>query len=157
MYSLPIEVWDEISFEFTEISSPKSSSRPSTGQSSPSTARSNSSSSSEENLFKTEICKAWEAGKECTFGNRCQYAHGIEELRGKDRHQKYKTSLCKGYHENGHCPYGSRCSFIHGELFIPKTKNTKKRLPCFRKLTPLSKYPIDNVSSVLPQFKNMEI
>eukprot|EP01080_Neovahlkampfia_damariscottae_P004642 gene4642-8215_t len=155
MYSLPSDLWGEVTFEKVQVT--KATQRRSKKSPLRST-RSNSSTSNDENLFKTEICKAWELGEECTFGDKCQYAHGIEELRGKDRHQKYKTSLCKGYHEDGHCPYGSRCSFIHGEPFIPKDGAKKKRLACFRKLTPFDEcFPTDNVSSVLPQLKNMEI
>jgi hypothetical protein len=147
--SLNITSWDELLLNKPSYSSSNNS----TPRSSRSTPRSNRSN--EENLFKTEICKAWESGKECAFGAKCQYAHGIQELRGKDRHQKYKTTYCKGYHEEGICPYGSRCSFIHGEPFIPK--ETKKRLDCFKKLTIFDEESFDVYSSVLPQFKNMEI
>ena len=44
---------------------------------------------------------------------RCNYAHGIEELRVAFRHGKYKTRNCANYHLTGCCRYGARCSFIH--------------------------------------------
>ncbi|GMF44146.1 unnamed protein product [Phytophthora fragariaefolia] len=46
---------------------------------------------------------------------KCQFAHGIAELRHVVRHPKYKTTKCKSYWGSGHCPYGSRCRFIHEE------------------------------------------
>lgn len=47
---------------------------------------------------------------------KCQFAHGLGELRHVVRHPKYKTTKCKSYWGSGHCPYGSRCRFIHEEV-----------------------------------------
>lgn len=47
---------------------------------------------------------------------KCQFAHGLAELRHVVRHPKYKTTKCKSYWGSGHCPYGSRCRFIHEEV-----------------------------------------
>nr|XP_027231647.1 uncharacterized protein LOC113823230 [Penaeus vannamei] len=44
---------------------------------------------------------------------RCNYAHGLVQLRGAARHGKYKTRNCQSYHHTGSCRYGARCSFIH--------------------------------------------
>eukprot|EP01092_Planopodium_desertum_P002053 TRINITY_DN133031_c0_g1_i1.p1 TRINITY_DN133031_c0_g1~~TRINITY_DN133031_c0_g1_i1.p1 ORF type:complete len:324 (-),score=-28.07 TRINITY_DN133031_c0_g1_i1:104-1075(-) len=65
------------------------------------------------NLYKTELCRSFEATGYCRYGERCQFAHGVEELRPIVRHPKYKTQLCKTYVALGTCPYGSRCRFIH--------------------------------------------
>ncbi|WWC91367.1 uncharacterized protein L201_006310 [Kwoniella dendrophila CBS 6074] len=32
-------------------------------------------------FYKTEICSIWSQSGTCKYGNRCQYAHGLEELR----------------------------------------------------------------------------
>lgn len=52
----------------------------------------------------------------CCFPAKCQFAHGLGELRHVVRHPKYKTTKCKSYWGSGHCPYGSRCRFIHEEV-----------------------------------------
>ncbi|CAL4186821.1 unnamed protein product, partial [Meganyctiphanes norvegica] len=44
---------------------------------------------------------------------RCNYAHGLGQLRAPSRHGKYKTRNCQSYHRTGFCRYGARCSFIH--------------------------------------------
>ena len=49
----------------------------------------------------------------CKYGEKCQFAHGIAELRTVNRHPKYKTDMCRTYHSVGFCPYGPRCHFIH--------------------------------------------
>ncbi|KDO31534.1 hypothetical protein SPRG_03462 [Saprolegnia parasitica CBS 223.65] len=53
--------------------------------------------------------------RSCRYGAKCQFAHGMPELRHVLRHPKYKTTKCKSYWGSGHCPYGSRCRFIHEE------------------------------------------
>lgn len=57
------------------------------------------------NKFKTMLCKHWDTSNGCSFGSRCQFAHGVEELRSfsvfiiliksssiRNRHQLTKTS-----------------------------------------------------------------
>ncbi|KAJ0402666.1 hypothetical protein ATCC90586_006180 [Pythium insidiosum] len=66
-------------------------------------------------LYKTELCKRFSEFGSCRYGAKCQFAHGVAELRHVVRHPKYKTTKCKSYWGSGHCPYGSRCRFIHEE------------------------------------------
>lgn len=66
-------------------------------------------------LYKTELCKRFSEFGSCRYGAKCQFAHGLAELRHVVRHPKYKTTKCKSYWGSGHCPYGSRCRFIHEE------------------------------------------
>jgi hypothetical protein len=63
--------------------------------------------------YKTELCRAFEETGHCKYGEKCQFAHGHQELRTVHRHRKYKTELCRTYHTIGFCPYGPRCHFIH--------------------------------------------
>lgn len=65
------------------------------------------------NLFKTEICRAFQDNGRCRYGSKCQFAHNLNELREINRHPRYKTQYCKKFNENGFCPYGTRCCFIH--------------------------------------------
>ncbi|XP_073706903.1 mRNA decay activator protein ZFP36L1 [Garra rufa] len=63
--------------------------------------------------YKTELCRTYEESGICKYGTKCQFAHGMEELRGLNRHPKYKTEPCRTFHTIGFCPYGARCHFIH--------------------------------------------
>ncbi|KAM9333909.1 mRNA decay activator protein ZFP36L1-like [Symphorus nematophorus] len=71
--------------------------------------------SSQVNLsrYKTELCRPFEENGACKYGDKCQFAHGMHELRSLSRHPKYKTELCRTFHTIGFCPYGPRCHFIH--------------------------------------------
>uniref|UniRef100_A0A3B1KBQ9 mRNA decay activator protein ZFP36 n=1 Tax=Astyanax mexicanus TaxID=7994 RepID=A0A3B1KBQ9_ASTMX len=63
--------------------------------------------------YKTELCRTYEESGTCKYGAKCQFAHGMDELRGLNRHPKYKTEPCRTFHTIGFCPYGARCHFIH--------------------------------------------
>ena len=65
--------------------------------------------------YKTELCHPFEENGVCKYGEKCQFAHGMHELRDLARHPKYKTELCRTFHAEGYCPYGARCHFIHEE------------------------------------------
>ncbi|KAG9264848.1 mRNA decay activator protein ZFP36-like [Astyanax mexicanus] len=65
------------------------------------------------NRYKTELCRSFQEHGTCKYGNKCQFAHGENELRGLYRHPKYKTEACRTFYNFGYCPYGSRCHFIH--------------------------------------------
>lgn len=63
--------------------------------------------------YKTELCRTFEESGTCKYGAKCQFAHGLDELRGLSRHPKYKTEPCRTFHTIGFCPYGARCHFVH--------------------------------------------
>lgn len=63
--------------------------------------------------YKTELCRSYQVHGYCKYGFRCNYAHGLHQLRGASHHGKYKTRNCQSYHQTGFCRYGARCSFIH--------------------------------------------
>uniref|UniRef100_UPI0037E7D4DC mRNA decay activator protein ZFP36L1-like n=1 Tax=Semicossyphus pulcher TaxID=241346 RepID=UPI0037E7D4DC len=63
--------------------------------------------------YKTELCRPFEEHGCCKYGGKCQFAHGVLELRSLSRHPKYKTEPCRTFHSAGLCPYGPRCHFIH--------------------------------------------
>ncbi|XP_030008643.1 mRNA decay activator protein ZFP36L1 [Sphaeramia orbicularis] len=73
--------------------------------------------------YKTELCRTYDESGTCKYGAKCQFAHGLDELRGLSRHPKYKTEPCRTFHTIGFCPYGARCHFIHNadELLPPGT------------------------------------
>ena len=63
--------------------------------------------------YKTELCRQFNENGECKYGEKCQFAHGFNDLKDVNRHPKYKTDFCKTFHSKGFCPYGPRCHFIH--------------------------------------------
>ncbi|KAK9763540.1 hypothetical protein K7432_009685 [Basidiobolus ranarum] len=64
-------------------------------------------------LYKTELCRSYEESGTCRYSDKCQFAHGMSQLRDVPRHPKYKTQICRTFWEQGNCPYGKRCCFIH--------------------------------------------
>ena len=43
--------------------------------------------------YKTELCRSWEETGFCRYGDKCQFAHGRQELRVVTRHHKVSISL----------------------------------------------------------------
>ncbi|PRQ37877.1 putative transcription factor C3H family [Rosa chinensis] len=64
-------------------------------------------------MLKTELCNKWEESGACPYGDNCQFAHGVRELRPVMRHPRYKTQICRMVLTRGTCPYGHRCHFRH--------------------------------------------
>ncbi|KAL5220112.1 hypothetical protein ABZP36_024825 [Zizania latifolia] len=64
-------------------------------------------------MFKTELCNKWEETGVCPYGDQCQFAHGVAELRPVIRHPRYKTEVCRMVLAGDVCPYGHRCHFRH--------------------------------------------
>nr|XP_010914904.1 zinc finger CCCH domain-containing protein 39-like [Elaeis guineensis] len=79
-------------------------------------------------FFKTRLCQKFKTGS-CLWGNNCNFAHGIEELRqpppnwqefvaeervnGSDRQRMHKNKICRKFFNRQVCPYGDRCTFLH--------------------------------------------
>ncbi|CAF2498659.1 unnamed protein product [Rotaria sp. Silwood2] len=74
--------------------------------------------------YKTELCRPFTETGKCKYGDKCQFSHGIKELRILMRHPKYKTEYCRTFHTTGYCPYGPRCHFIHDIHEARTTTNT---------------------------------
>lgn len=66
--------------------------------------------------FKTEMCKNWQENGSCKFMDKCSFAHGEHELKGKVHvPTNFKTKVCQAFHEAGYCQFGARCQFLHSE------------------------------------------
>lgn len=76
--------------------------------------------------YKTEMCKNWIEIGLCRYGNKCQFAHGENELMGKAppvNNNKYKSKTCTTFNEKLYCPYGQRCLFKHEDRQFLEVKN----------------------------------
>ncbi|XP_059933168.1 cysteine three histidine 1 [Gadus macrocephalus] len=81
--------------------------------------------------YKTELCTSYAASGLCNYAERCQFAHGLQELHVPYRHPKYKTELCRSFHTTGYCYYGTRCLFVHGATEQrPACRPRRKNVPC---------------------------
>ena len=85
--------------------------------------------------YKTELCRQFSENGECKYGDKCQFAHGFNDLKDVNRHPKYKTDYCKTFHSKGFCPYGPRCHFIH-EFY---EKNTDSNFKSYKNNTNMNK------------------
>ncbi|SMN21083.1 similar to Saccharomyces cerevisiae YDR151C CTH1 Member of the CCCH zinc finger family [Maudiozyma saulgeensis] len=65
-------------------------------------------------LYKTELCESFTTKGHCKYGGKCQFAHGLEELKLKERRSNFRTKPCVNWAKLGYCPYGKRCCFKHG-------------------------------------------
>ncbi|KAM3875254.1 mRNA decay activator protein ZFP36L1 [Diretmus argenteus] len=103
-----------------------------------SSASSNSVSSSF-SRYKTELCRSFAESGVCKYGGKCQFAHGLEELRDLNRHPKYKTEPCRTFHTIGFCPYGIRCHFVHNneeEQLLSRSSSSSSQPPSSRPRRP---------------------
>ncbi|GAA5844872.1 hypothetical protein JCM9279_000026 [Rhodotorula babjevae] len=80
-------------------------------------------------LYKTEGCRSWDELKWCRYGEKCQFAHGVLELREAPRHPKFKSEICRTFWEEGACPYGKRCCFVHAvpDGTTPSSPSTSRK------------------------------
>ena len=81
--------------------------------------------------YKTSLCKKFSTTQGCPYGDKCQFAHGAQELRlynGQNASQNmlninksqnsllnYKIVKCKNWDKDGTCKYGAHCTFAHGD------------------------------------------
>ena len=83
--------------------------------------------------YKTALCKKYMQSQSCPYGDKCQFAHGEQELRTFNGHQQnmmyaigmgsknqnnmlnYKIVKCKNWEKDKSCKYGAHCTYAHGE------------------------------------------
>jgi hypothetical protein len=78
------------------------------------------------------MCKHYNTPQGCSYGDKCQFAHGPQELRSyipnilsgdgqidmTKNHKNlinYKIVKCKNWEKDGICKYGQHCTFAHGD------------------------------------------
>ena len=112
--------------------------------------------------YKTELCKFFEIDGKCQYGDKCAYAHGIENLRSKVTNTTaYRTKKCTQFFEKGYCPYGNRCQFAHQLKTNIINNPYDKNMPYSKILEIMSKLEnIENIKKLvekprLPIFKEI--
>ena len=78
------------------------------------------------------MCRHYNKPQGCSYGEKCQFAHGANELRTLDgsiqnvnkppktknklpNPLNYKIVKCKNWEKDGTCKYGENCTFAHGD------------------------------------------
>jgi len=77
---------------------------------------------------KTELCRYFNSEKGCPFGNKCNYAHGEDELKytklmdlkraGLIDIEIFRTHPCLTWVSTGACPFDHRCMGLHDPSVI---------------------------------------
>jgi hypothetical protein len=76
--------------------------------------------------YKTTLCKHYDTPQGCSYGDKCQFAHGRNEIRlnnsqfapmikNQNSMLNYKIVKCKNWEKDGTCKYGVHCTFAHGD------------------------------------------
>jgi len=92
--------------------------------------------------YKTKICKRWKLLGYCPYGEKCNFAHGLRELRMRPVNQKnLKNTICKKFLA-GYCSRGSLCRFSH--VFEHRISDRVNGMFCRRNQTPEGRYGYDN-------------
>ena len=78
------------------------------------------------------LCKHFNTPQGCSYGEKCQFAHGERELKHVDGNMltqnyvmqmnnkqkdaiNYKIVKCKNWEKDKTCKYGAHCTFAHGD------------------------------------------
>lgn len=112
---------------FSEPAEKKSLANAAAAAASPACSSGTGSTNLTSSRYKTELCRSFAEVGACKYGDKCQFAHGEDELRTITRHPKFKTENCKSFHSTGFCPYGPRCHFIHNDETSRKVPLTSSK------------------------------
>ena len=108
--------------------------------------------------YKTSLCKKYSTGQGCPYGDKCQFAHGAQELRMNNMQVipqnmgnmtkaqssllNYKIVKCKNWDKDGTCKYGAHCTFAHGdEELRNKADNLYQFSPSMQLMMPMMVSP----------------
>ena len=110
--------------------------------------------------YKTALCKKFTENQSCPYGDKCQFAHGEQELRNFNGHAQnmmyplgmgtknqnnmlnYKIVKCKNWEKDKTCKYGVHCTYAHGdEELRNKADNLYQMNPSFSLMMPIIANP----------------
>jgi hypothetical protein len=85
--------------------------------------------------LKNELCSNFLQTGYCKYQDKCQFAHGVQELRQhQEANNKYKTKKCIAYFDKASCAYGDRCNFQHAREDTSPRLEWKKARANFREV-----------------------
>jgi len=80
--------------------------------------------------YKVYMCRRLIEEKTCRYGDTCDFAHSLEEMRPMPPPQPgYKDSLCKFFEEKKECKWGKDCKFAHGKKEMIKHTTRPGQFP----------------------------
>ena len=110
--------------------------------------------------YKTALCKKFTENQSCPYGDKCQFAHGEQELRNFNGHAQnmmyplgmgtknqnnmlnYKIVKCKNWEKDKTCKYGIHCTYAHGdEELRNKADDLYQMNPSFSLMMPIIANP----------------
>jgi len=116
----------------------------------------------DETKYKTEMCRNWVELNYCQYGEKCNFAHGKDELVNKvPTNTKYKSKKCMPFHTKGYCTYGHRCLFVHDNRKLEDISKKylkqlchSKRLSVFKEICPDQEHDLNDLETKI--IKNLE-
>ena len=120
--------------------------------------------------YKTTLCKHYGTPQGCSYGDKCQFAHGEKELRQADKNMmfpnpmqgmnnkqknslNYKIVKCKNWEKDKSCKYGAHCTFAHGDEEIRnKADNLFQMQPMM-----IHPFMMNPMMPMGPQFQGMDM
>ena len=121
--------------------------------------------------YKTVLCKKFMVNQSCPYGDKCQFAHGEQELRplnnqaqnmmytmnmnskNQNNMLNYKIVKCKNWEKDKTCKYGIHCTYAHGEEELRnKADNLYQMNPTFPLMMPIITNPQNIDMTQMQQF-----
>ena len=118
--------------------------------------------------YKTALCKKYMQNQSCPYGDKCQFAHGEQELRSfnaqpqnmmyslgmnpknQNNMLNYKIVKCKNFEKDGTCKYGQHCTFAHGDKEVRNKSENILQMNNPMMIMPFA-YPMDgNFQMMMP-------
>ena len=120
--------------------------------------------------YKTALCKKYKESQSCPYGDKCQFAHGEQDLRtmnamsqnmmftlgmggmgNKNQNSmlNYKIVKCKNWEKDKTCKYGAHCTYAHGEEELRnKADNLYQMNPGYPLMMPIVPSPNMDMSQM---------
>jgi len=120
------------------------------------------------------LCKKFSTQQGCPYGDKCQFAHGAQELRlyNSDNYQpnmlnlnppqnnliNYKIVKCKNWEKDKTCKYGQHCTFAHGdEELRNKADNLYQFNPSMPLMMPMVMMPTQDMNQIQQLMANGQL
>jgi len=72
------------------------------------------------------MCQQFEKDGKCFYGELCNFAHDISELKVPKDRKGLIYKPCESFHIEGYCNLGEKCLFLHNEVVLLDKRNKNK-------------------------------